>query len=102
MSYVSSRECGAPRQRDTSDLGITHIHRSAALLSCRCQGGSCSCRCAVEIQYAVFEILPEQIVKGSLKDLSAPACRQQCQAKTRLEQCDAGYPNGGGWLPVQP
>src|ERR1043165_174620 len=57
MPYVSCRECGSPRQHDTSDLGISHIHGSPSFLSCRCQGGGCSCRCAVEIQYPVIEVL---------------------------------------------
>jgi hypothetical protein len=53
MPDVSSRKCGTPRDSDTSDLRITHVHSSPF---CRAAVGDAPAvaRGAVEIQYAVL------------------------------------------------
>jgi len=102
MPHVSGCKCGTPRQRDTRDLSVTHIDGSPAFLPCRRQRCSCSRGSAIEIQYTVFQVIFQQMVKRRFKRLSAPTSRQQCQAETRLEQCDTGYPDGFGRLVIQP
>ena len=102
MPHVSRCQGGVPRHHNARDLSIAHVYGLPHFRSCRSQQCCCIGRCAVEIQYTVFKIFTQQLVKSRFKRLSPPARRQQCQAKAGFEQSNARDPDGFGRLPVQP
>jgi hypothetical protein len=73
MPDVSRCQSGMSCHRNARYLSVTHVYGLPHFPSC---GGQQCCRtrsCAVEIQYAVFQIFVQQLVKGRFKRLSPPA-----------------------------
>ena len=81
MPDVSRCQSGMSRHHNARDLSVTHVYGLPHFPSCRGQQCCCSRRSAVEIQYTVFQIFVQHLVKGRFKRLSPPAWGSNARPK---------------------
>jgi len=90
---VSGCQLRSASDYNSCDLRVAHVDGSTIALSfSRETRGSFGC-CAIEIQYSFLQILSQQLRERRFECLTASTTRQQRQAETRFEKCNACYPH---------
>ncbi len=100
MPDISGGELCPSRNYDSRNLSIPHINSQAVVLSSRCQQCGCLRGRLIKIKHPSFQVFNHEFVEGCFKRSSTSPLRKKRQAESRLEQRDAGYPNGLGRLAI--